>query len=63
MASKHLDRLAIDINLFTKDRKLAPEADYLPIGEKWESLGGKWGGRFKPLNKNGIGWDPGHIEY
>jgi len=63
MASKHLDRLAIDINLFTKERKLAPEIDYLPIGEKWEALGGKWGGRFKPLNKNGIGWDPGHIEY
>jgi hypothetical protein len=60
--SKHLDRLAVDINLFDADNKLASSIDFLPIGEKWESLGGKWGGRFKPLGASGIGWDPGHLE-
>lgn len=61
--SKHGDRLAIDINLFDEKRKLAPSVNYLPIGEKWESLGGTWGGRFKPLNPNTkIGWDAGHFE-
>jgi hypothetical protein len=53
--SKHLDRLAIDINLFTKEGKLAPTEDYLPIVEKWEALGGKAGYRFRFI-------DPGHFE-
>lgn len=53
--SKHLDRLAIDINLFTEEGRLAQAADYLPIAEKWESLGGTAGYRFKFV-------DPGHFE-
>lgn len=53
--SKHLDRLAVDINLFTKEGKLAPVEDYLPLAEKWETLGGKAGYRFKFV-------DPGHFE-
>lgn len=53
--SKHLDRLAIDIILFDKDSKMAPAEDYLPIVEKWESLGGKAGYRFKFF-------DAGHFE-
>lgn len=55
MASKHLDRLAIDINLFTEEGKIAPVEDYLPIAEKWESLGGKAGYRWKFV-------DAGHFE-
>lgn len=54
MASKHLDRLAVDINLF-EGGKLAPVESYLPIVEKWESLGGKAGYRFKFV-------DAGHFE-
>lgn len=53
--SKHLDRLAIDIILFTSEGKLAPSEDYLPIVEKWELLGGRAGYRFKFI-------DAGHFE-
>ena len=53
--SKHLDRLAVDIILFTKEGKMSPVEDYLPLAEKWESLGGIAGYRFKFV-------DAGHFE-
>lgn len=53
--SKHLDRLAVDIILFTPTKALAPAEDYLPLAEKWESLGGIAGYRFKFR-------DAGHFE-
>ena len=73
MKSKHMDRLAIDLNLFIKgcsgkyyytDKPM----DYLAIGTYWEMLGHsegqkqetRWGGRIKL--KNG-GTDPGHFEF
>lgn len=65
MNSKHRDRLAVDINLFTKDGQLAGPEDYRPLGEKWEQMGGKWGGRFgvAPVDyAMKIGWDSGHFE-
>jgi len=34
----------------------------LSLGAIGESLGLVWGGRFEPLDKNGIGWDPDHFE-
>lgn len=46
MNSKHRDRLAIDLNLIV-DGKLATAEQYRPLGEKWERMGGKWGGNFK----------------
>jgi hypothetical protein len=42
--SKHADRLAFDLILFTSEGKIAPNEDYQPLGEKWKALGGKWGG-------------------
>lgn len=63
--SEHNDRLAVDYNVW-KDGELLPSGDerYRPLGEYWESLGGRWGGRFhKPgVDPNSIGWDPGHFE-
>ncbi len=64
-SSKHNDRMAMDINLFTKDGKLAQGDDYRPLAEKWESLGGRSGFRFGlDTNEyaNAVGFDPGHFE-
>ena len=44
--SLHTQRLAVDLNLFKDDVYLRESADYLLLGEKWESMGGSWGGRF-----------------
>lgn len=35
---------------------------YMALGELWELLGGRWGGRFAPIDQNGVGFDPGHLE-
>jgi len=69
---KHNDRLAQDLVIWKDEKQVTGEA-LRPIGEKWESLGGRWGGRFglkqsignKWINKQGveaIGWDAGHFE-
>lgn len=63
--SKHNDKLAADIVVFTKDGKLAQPEAYREIAEKWESLGGRAGFRFG-VDQNEYatkaGWDPGHFE-
>ena len=64
--SKHLQRLAIDLNLFIDGKYIANPKKYRVLGELWESQGGAWGGRFgvKPEDYNvKIGWDAGHFEY
>ena len=49
--SFHYKKLAADLNLF-KDRKyLTKTESHRFLGEKWESMGGTWGGRFR--NKDG----------
>lgn len=45
--SLHKDRLAQDLNLFKDRVYLTSSRDHTPLGEKWESMGGSWGGRFK----------------
>jgi len=44
--SNHLNRLAIDLNLFKDGRFLRTTEAHRPLGEYWESIGGAWGGRF-----------------
>ena len=44
--SCHKLRLALDLNLFREGKYLARTEDHLPIGERWEAMGGAWGGRF-----------------
>ncbi|MCK4739738.1 MAG: M15 family metallopeptidase [Deltaproteobacteria bacterium] len=64
--SKHLDRLAVDLNLFIEGRYATNSEDYRVLGEFWESMGGRWGGRFgvdKTDYATKIGWDAGHFEY
>ena len=69
--SKHLDGDAIDICPFSLfdahgSNKLLWDTNHpcwFRLGAIGEALGLRWGGRFKPLDKNGLGWDPGHFEY
>jgi hypothetical protein len=61
---KHNDRLALDL-IIHKDGKQLIDTEYRPIGEKWEIMGGRWGGRFgvqKEEYATKIGWDAGHFE-
>lgn len=48
--SLHVDRLAVDFNLFKDGKYLDKTEDHRPLGEYWESIGGSWGGRFKDGN-------------
>lgn len=48
--SLHKMRLAVDLNLFKNGQYLTSTEDHLPLGKKWESMGGTWGGRFNDGN-------------
>ena len=61
---KHNDRLAEDLLIWKEFKQLTKE-EYRPIGEKWEEMGGRWGGRFgvpKDQYATTIGWDSNHFE-
>lgn len=63
--SKHQKRLAVDLNLFIDGWYVTSPEAYRPLGEFWESLGGRWGGRFGVERKDydmKIGWDSNHFE-
>ena len=68
MKSKHLTGLAMDF-CFLSDIEDDGTINYSPdkykeLGEYWESLGGRWGGRFgdNPATETIEGWDAGHFE-
>ncbi len=68
MASKHLDGLAKDYcflaDLLDDGKLNYPPEKYRVLGEFWESLGGRWGGRFGGNRRTGkLGWDAGHFEW
>lgn len=48
--SNHKLRLAIDLNLFKDGVYLTETEDHKPLGQKWEDMGGEWGGRFNDGN-------------
>jgi hypothetical protein len=48
--SLHKIRLAVDLNLFKEGKFLETTEAHKPLGEKWESMGGSWGGRFQDGN-------------
>ena len=56
LKSRHLERMAQDLNLIIQGRLATTKEEYLPLGEYWESLDKKntWGGRW--------GWDANHFE-
>lgn len=55
--SLHKSRLAIDLNLFKDGRWLVHTDDFIALGEKWESMGGTWGGRFNDGNHFSLAHD------
>lgn len=73
--SFHAKRLAVDLNLFRWDPDAAGDgppgaaggawrycgltADHLELGERWEELGGTWGGRFASPDGNHYSWGEG----
>lgn len=64
--SEHNNRCAIDLILFVDGKPSLRGQDYRAMGEHWESLGGRWGGRFglEPHEyETAVGWDPGHLEW
>lgn len=64
--SKHQDRLAVDLNLFIDGRYVRDKEKYRALGEKWEAIGGRWGGRFGVAREDyetKIGWDSNHFQY
>lgn len=48
--SNHKIKLAVDLNLFKNGIYLSKTSYHKPLGEKWESMGGSWGGRFDDGN-------------
>jgi len=44
--SAHKNRLAIDLNLFKNGVYLTRTEDHAFLGQRWEELGGYWGGHF-----------------
>lgn len=50
--SLHMDRLAIDLNLFKDGVYIADETGHRELGEWWEARGPmyRWGGRFRDPN-------------
>lgn len=58
-SSLHIDRLAIDLNLFRDGKFLSASEDHRPLGEYWESLHKdcRWGGRFNDGNHYSISPD------
>jgi len=68
MDSKHILGLAVDI-CFLDDLKddgiiNYDREKYRLLGEFWERLGGRWGGRFGETSVGkGDGWDAGHFEW
>jgi len=63
---KHNDRLAVDLIIHKMGSVTSlQDEEYRPIGVKWESMGGRWGGRFGVVKEEydvKIGWDAGHFE-
>lgn len=54
--SRHMQRLAVDINIFKDGQLLTKSDDYLPFAKYWQQL--------SPDNVAGAywGWDAGHFE-
>ena len=52
--SKHKTRLAVDLMLDINGTWQRSTEAYRPLGEYWESIGGRWGGRWE---------DGNHFEY
>jgi len=58
--SFHYRRLAIDLNLFTREGEYLTSTEaHRPFGEFWKSIGGTWGGDFPRKDGNHYSWGEG----
>lgn len=57
----HPKRLAVDLNLFIDGKYQTSTEAHRPLGEKWESMGGTWGGRFKKKDGNHYSLEHGGV--
>ena len=49
--SKHIKGLAVDLIILKDNGGVSwDNADYEPLGEYWEKIGGEWGGRWKVVD-------------
>ena len=57
LKSKHMNRLAVDLNFFKDGNYLTDGNDFKELGEYWKTLSEHcvWGGDW--------GWDAGHFEW
>ncbi len=56
MRSKHLERLAMDVNIFHPNGTLLTHEELKPMGAKWEALApgiNVWGGSWKSFKDSG----------
>ena len=63
--STHNNRCAQDVIVWVDGHPSNKGEQYREMGEHWEKLGGRWGGRFgvEPADYAvKVGWDPGHLE-
>jgi hypothetical protein len=59
MKSKHLKGQAADLLIFNDDGTFVTDGNderYEQLGEQWERLGGKWGGRWKKKDSVHFQW-------
>jgi hypothetical protein len=69
LESRHLDKCAVDLVLVKGGLVISAGEEFRPLGEYWESLGGRWGGRFgledqpKAVQDAKLGWDSPHFEW
>lgn len=67
--SKHVVNLAVDLVLHKDGVTYTWGEAFRPLGLFWESLGGRWGGRFgyedkpKEVQAENLGWDSCHFEF
>ena len=57
--SFHYKGLAIDLNLFIDGEYKRTTKAHTKMGERWEKLGGTWGGRFRKKDGNHYSWGEG----
>jgi hypothetical protein len=69
MNSRHLDCLAVDFVACKNGEVFTSGEIFRALGECWESMGGRWGGRFgfedqpKEVQAKKLGWDTPHFEF
>ena len=54
--SFHKKKLAVDLNLFKDGKYLTSTEAHRESGERWEKVGGTWGGRFAKKDGNHYSW-------